>query len=103
MYTLLVLNVAPDLEEELVDCLLELPEVNGFSTYQIHGHGYGGQMSVAEQVRGRRKRLRVEMIVEVDAVSRILAQVKEVGATGLYWQQPASILGRIERFGLEEE
>jgi nitrogen regulatory protein PII len=98
MPTLLVLNVSPEFEEELVDCLLELPEVHGFTTFTVFGHGEGGQMTVAEQVRGRRKRLQVEMIVEEQAVTSILTQVREeMAIDGVYWEQPVRNLGRLEK------
>ncbi|HWK53743.1 MAG TPA: DUF3240 family protein [Hyphomicrobiales bacterium] len=96
MHTMLVLNVAPELEEELVDCLLELPEVEGFSSYHVYGHGSGGLNTLAEQVRGRRKRMQVEMIVACEAVPRILAQVKtQVGGDGVYWEQLVHNRGRL--------
>jgi nitrogen regulatory protein PII len=98
MHTLLVLNVSPEFEEELVDCLLELPEVNGFTTFIVYGHGENGRMTVAEQVRGRRKRLQVEMIVAPEAVNRVLELVRdELGVDGVYWEQPVRNLGRLER------
>ncbi|MDR0781516.1 MAG: DUF3240 family protein [Pseudomonadales bacterium] len=96
MHTLLILNVAPELEEELVDCLLELPTVNGFSTHQVYGHGVNGRMTMAEQVSGRRKRLQVELIVEAQAVKPILAAVREIGASGLYWEHPVHNFGRLK-------
>lgn len=38
MNTLLVLNITPELEEELVDYLLSREEVGGFTSYPVHGH-----------------------------------------------------------------
>ena len=96
MHTMLVLNVAPELEEELVDCLLELPQVEGFTSYPVYGHGSRGLNTLAEQVRGRRKRLQVEMIVPSDAVPHILAQIKNhIGGDGVYWEQLVHNRGRL--------
>jgi nitrogen regulatory protein PII len=98
MYTLLVLNVSPEFEEELVDCLLEQPEVSGFTTYHVFGHGEGGRMTMAEQVSGRRKRLQVELVVESQVVSRLITRVRQsVGVDGVYWEQPVRNLGRFEQ------
>ncbi|MDR2212899.1 MAG: DUF3240 family protein [Pseudomonadales bacterium] len=95
MLTLLVLTIAPELEEDLTDCLLELPEVNGFTTHQVSGHGEGGHMSIAEQVSGQRKRLQVELIVPAHTVNHILTHISEtIGGDGVYWEQPVRNLGR---------
>jgi nitrogen regulatory protein PII len=103
MHTLLVLNVSPEFEEELVDCLLEAPEVSGFTTFQVYGHGEGGRMTLAEQVRGRRKRLQVEIVIEAQKVNRILSLVAEsVGCDGVYWEQPVRNLGRLEQLSTEQ-
>jgi Protein of unknown function (DUF3240). len=99
MHTLLVLNISPELEEDLIDCLLEIPEVDGFTTREVYSHGRHEQMSIAEQVRGRRKRLQVELIVEAPAVNRVLTLIKEkVGGDGTYWEQPVRNIGRFKEF-----
>ncbi|MBL4582383.1 MAG: DUF3240 family protein, partial [Gammaproteobacteria bacterium] len=53
-YTLLVLNTAPELEEDLIDYLLGFEKIEGFTSYQVHGHGEHHNLNVAEQVTGRR-------------------------------------------------
>ena len=39
MKTLLVLNVRPELEEDMVDYLLGEEGVSGFTSYRVRGHG----------------------------------------------------------------
>ena len=60
-FTMLVLNTAPELEENLIDYLLSFEQVEGFTSYQVHGHGEHRNLSVTEQVTGRRKRSQYEI------------------------------------------
>jgi hypothetical protein len=54
-------------------------------------------LSLAEQVSGRRKRLQFEMLVDETYVPDILAQLgTAVGRDIVYWQQTVSNVGRIE-------
>lgn len=97
MDTLLILNLAPELEEDLVDYLLELDCVSGFTSMQVHGHGRHGQMSIAEQVTGRRKRVQVELLLSASMVPLVLADLgTRVGRDITYWQQPVHGFGRID-------
>jgi len=96
MHTLLVLNINPELEEELIDYLLELDCVSGFTSYHVHGHGHQANMSIAEQVTGRRKRTQLELLVEEVDVKSILGGLQsEVGRDIVYWQQPVKGVGRL--------
>jgi len=98
MHTLLVLNINPELEEELIDYLLELDSVSGFTSYHVNGHGHHASLSIAEQVTGRRKRTQLELLVEVAAVESILAGLaSEVGRDIVYWQQPVNGQGRLSQ------
>lgn len=93
---LLVLNAAPALEEELIDYLLTLEEVEGFTSYAVHGHGIHQGMSTAELVTGKRKRIQYELLVETQNVQAILAGLAEsVGRDIVYWQQTVSNFGRV--------
>jgi len=93
---MLVLNVAPALEEELIDYLLMLEEVEGFTSYAVHGHGMQHGLSTAEQVTGKRKRIQYELLVETQDVAAILAGLTEsVGRDIVYWQQAVSNFGRV--------
>lgn len=95
--TMLVLNIPPELEEDLVDYLLTLESVPGFTSFRVHGHGEHSALSTAEQVTGRRARLRYELVLAEEQVGAVLGGLKaEVGADIIYWLQPVSRFGRIE-------
>jgi hypothetical protein len=60
----ITLNVAPTFEERVVDWLLERDGASGFTSYAAYGHGARqGELSVAEQVSGRQRRIefRIEL------------------------------------------
>lgn len=93
----LMLNIAPELEEDMVDYLLSIEQIVGFTSYTVFGHGQNKGLSVAEQVSGRRKRFQYELIVNVSTIPLILSGLAEaVGRDIVYWQQPVSNFGRIE-------
>lgn len=92
----LVLIVAPSLEEELVDQLLQLPAVDGFTSFAVQGNGKQQSMSLIEQVSGRRKRLRFELVVEADKVDGILRQLYGcLGKDTVYWVEPVTGFGKL--------
>lgn len=94
--TLLVLNVAPELEEDLVDYLLARPGVTGFTSFRVHGHGEHSALSVAEQVTGRRARVRFEVVLAAGEVAAVLGGLRAgVGRDIIHWEQPVANFGRI--------
>ncbi|AFI85512.2 hypothetical protein Q7A_2726 [Methylophaga nitratireducenticrescens] len=94
---ILMLNIAPELEEDLVDYLLSIEQIVGFSSYTVYGHGQQQGLSVAEQVSGRRKRSQYELLVSAPTIPIILSGLAEAVGRGIvYWQQPVSNFGRIE-------
>jgi hypothetical protein len=94
--TLLVLNLPPEIEEDLVDYLLGLEEVGGFTSFRVHGHGEHGALSVTEQVTGRRTRVRYELVLPEEQVAGVLAGLAtHVGRDIIHWQQPVTNFGRI--------
>ena len=96
MNTLLVLNITPELEEELVDYLLSLEELGGFTSYSVHGHGEQGRLSIAEQVSGRRKRVQFEILLPEQQVDSLIARLaEEVGKGIYYWQLPVACSGHL--------
>lgn len=96
MNALLALNIIPELEEELVDYLLSLEEVSGFTSYPVHGHGEQGRLSIAEQVAGRRKRMQFEILLPEEHVDAVIAGLTgEVGKGIHYWQLPVARSGRL--------
>jgi hypothetical protein len=92
--TLLVLNVNPALEEEMVDYLLVQESVGGFTSYHVYGHGQNRGLSVAEQVTGRQRRQQYEILIDVAEVSGVLDGLADsVGPGIVYWQQAVSGVG----------
>jgi nitrogen regulatory protein PII len=96
MNTLLVLNITPELEEELVDYLLSREEVGGFTSYPVHGHGEQGRLSIAEQVSGRRKRVQFEILLPEPQVDNLIAGLAEEVGKGIhYWQLHVASSGHL--------
>ncbi len=93
---MLVLNIAPELEEDLIDYLLGIEQVDGFTSYQVYGHGEHHSLSVTEQVAGRRKRVQYEIFLDTSVISALLAGlVKAVGKDIVYWEQTLQNFGRV--------
>lgn len=98
MQQLLVLNIAPRLEEDLVDLLLSLDAVGGFTSYPVRGHGRTTThtMSLTEQVTGRRKRVQFELLLDEKAVPGLLEALAEsVGRDVYWWTQPILASGHL--------
>ena len=95
MSTLLVINLPPALEEDLIDYLLSQDAVAGFTSYEAMGHGEHSSLSIAEQVSGRRKRLQFELLLEDEsALGSIVAGLgSNVGSDIKYWEQPVRNIG----------
>jgi len=97
MNHLLVMNTPPELEDEMVDYLLSLEAVSGFTSYQVRGHGEQKRWSLAEQVTGRKKRIQFELILPAANATTVLAGLQEsVGGDIFYWQQEIHASGHIE-------
>jgi hypothetical protein len=97
MQTMLVMNINPELEEDMVDYLLGQEFINGFTSYQVNGHGAFSNMSLAEQVSGRRKRVQLEVLLEQAAINTILEGLKSnVGVDIVYWEQAITNHGKID-------
>lgn len=92
----LVLIIAPELEEDLVDVLLGLPAVGGFTASVVAGNGKTQNMSLAEQVTGRRKRLRFELVLAEAVLAEVLGQLTErIGGETVYWVEPLLDFGKL--------
>ena len=94
---LLRLNIPPGLEEDLVDLLLSDPEIRGYQSYPIRGHGSVGSMTLAEQVAGRRDRIQFEVVLDADLLEQTLQKLKEAFPTPdvVYWVLPVLQSGRL--------
>jgi hypothetical protein len=67
------LSLAPSLEERMIDWLLGRDDVASFTGYTTYAHGDGRDLSVAEQVSGRQRRLELRVEVRAAAVDAWLA------------------------------
>lgn len=95
MNALLIINLPPALEEDLVDYLLTLDFVQGFTSYPVQGHGEHENLSIAEQVSGRRNRKQFEMLIDAKNYEQITTGLADaVGKDILFWQMPVQQIGR---------
>lgn len=81
------LNVAPTLEERIVDWLLDRDAASGFTSYAAHGHGarHAG-LSLAEQVSGRQRRVEFRIELPEAALDEFLAELTaSFGGFDLYY------------------
>lgn len=94
--TMLVLNISPQVEDEMVDYLLAQSHASGFTSYPVRGHGEHSHLSIAEQVSGRQKRIQFEIIMAALEVDDLLGGLAaNVGKDIAYWQLPVINFGRI--------
>ena len=88
---LLVLTVKPSMDEEIVDWLISQPFEAGFTSFDINGHGREmTNLSIAEQVSGRQKKTRFQIMIDDSEVGLFLQRLKsEFQNSGIhYWVQP---------------
>ncbi len=70
-------NASPALEEVLVDWLLEFDAEQRFASYTVNEHNTDhSQLSLAEQVTGRQKQIRFEMIIAEDRYAGFMDKFK---------------------------
>lgn len=97
--TCLILVVAHELEETLIDILLEHDGiVRRFGSYPVDAHGARiGYANVAEQVRGRSRQIEFQLLLMRDDVDTICAALRErlPRAEITYWTLPLLSYGRI--------
>lgn len=88
---LVTINVPPSLEETFVDCLLTLESEFGFSSFQVNAHDHKNEnLSSAEQVFGRQRKIRFQMYLSEAGLPELLAHLKnEFTGSGIhYWVMP---------------
>lgn len=93
------LSFAPSLEERMIDWLLERDDVATFTGYATYAHGGDGRdLSVAEQVSGRQRRLELRVEVRGAAVDAWLAALATgfAGADVDYLVTPILRSGRLK-------
>lgn len=68
------LSFTPALEERVIDWLLTRDDVPPFTAYAVHAHGAGHEeLSVAEQVNGRQRRIEARVELPAAALDSWLA------------------------------
>ncbi len=71
--SLLMLVVAPSLEEAMVDVLLTQTDVSGFTSSQVYAHGtQAGKLSLLEQVTGRQQKIQFLVYGTEDALKILI-------------------------------
>lgn len=96
---LLTIIATPAVQETLVDWLLEREELSGFSSQPIDGHGIrASDMSLAEQVAGRQRKVMFYVHTRCKVVRSVLDALKhDFNGAGLhYWLMPLLDAGCIE-------
>ena len=97
MQNMLVLNINPEVEGDMVDYLLEQPKVSGFTSFPARGHGTFQKMNLTEQVTGRRKRIQIEIVLDEKDVQPLIDGLKENVGTDIFYRiQAIQESGRIE-------
>ncbi len=66
------------LETTVLDTLLEHPEwISGFTSMEVSGHGQSQMLTTAaEAVRGRARRVRVDIVMQRDEAAQLLELLK---------------------------
>jgi nitrogen regulatory protein PII len=94
----LILVFPKALEENMVGHLLRHPDlVGGFTTVEVEGHGKGAVYhSITEQVRGRVRRVRMEIVMACEDARILIEHLKEALPTPeiAYWIAPVLEFGR---------
>ena len=97
---LIVLNAAPDLEEPVIDWLLSRDDSAGFTSSTVFGHSTDhDNLSQAEQVTGRQRRLQFQIQVAGERADSFLDDARhQFGAAGIrFWMIPLIAAGHLGR------
>jgi hypothetical protein len=92
------LDVAPMLEERVVDWLLSRDGAEGFTTYATYGHGSRhDELSVAEQVSGRQRRVAFRTEIDVGTLDAFVESLRSrfAGTDVHYFVTPVVASGQL--------
>ncbi len=95
---LVSLVIPPALADPLVDWLLEQPQISGFTSQPINGHGGSEHvMTPAEQVAGYQKQVLVQIHLPYTDLDEFLGRLKErfAGGSVHYWVAPLLAAGHL--------
>lgn len=74
---LLILVIAPNLEEVLIDLLLEDTSIPGFTSSNVSGHGAKrAKLSLMEQVTGRQQRIQLMVYSALSDLQNLINVLK---------------------------
>ena len=87
MMLLVNFDIAPSLEDDLIDCLLGFETLLSFSSFEIRRHGGDSraiaESSTVERVTGRARALRFEVVVAPEQLEALLSWVRQEVANGV--------------------
>ncbi len=95
---LLSLVIPPSLADPMVDWLLEQPEIRGFTSQPINGHGGAEHvMTPAERVAGYQKQVLIQVHLPREILERVLLRLKDQFSGGgiHYWVSPLLAAGHL--------
>jgi len=98
----LTINVAPAAEERVIDWLLGLDHVAGFTSCAAFGHGAShDDLSIAEQVTGRQRRVEIRLEISSTGLDAFVGALTAVfdGTDLYYYVQPVLRSGHLRRRG----
>jgi len=79
-HCLLVVIVAPSMENAMVDWLLDREDVSGFTSVPVYGHGASAKsMTPAEQVAGRQRRVMFQLHLAQETAAVIIPAAPGAG------------------------
>lgn len=101
MSDLVLLNLvaAPAVEDAIADWLLACPDLAGFTSLPVAGHGSSvHSMTLAEQVAGRRQEVLFQCYVPAGLAERLIRGLRaDFAGSGLhYWLVPVLAAGHLE-------
>ncbi len=95
----LILIAPNEIKEDIVDQLIGLSQLSGFSLSEINGYSREhSHFDIREQVEGYRKFQRFEMFLDSDETAAVLMSLKPVCASAAvrYWILPVSTAGSFD-------
>lgn len=95
---LITFTVAPAIEGNVVDWLLQYAGSEGFTSFPVYGHSSSHEgMSLFEEVVGRKKQIRFQLHVSASELPRLLERLRHdfAGAGLHYWVMPVIETGYI--------
>jgi hypothetical protein len=96
---LVVMSVLPSLEEPVIDWLLARRDEGFTTSLNVYGHSSSHEnLSPAEQVSGRQKRIIFQVEINTEEKDQFLAELKErfAGASIHYWIHPVIASGSLD-------